>query len=64
MEITGCHYPPIAPDRMREEHELSGFVRRLGGRRQRPLAAGGDGAHIPCCWSRWHNAGVGSRVPL
>ena len=22
MDITGCHYPPIAPDRMREEHEL------------------------------------------
>ena len=44
--------------------QLSGFSWRLGGRRQRPLAAGGDGAHIPCCWSRWHNAGVGSRAPL
>ena len=40
-------YPPIAPDRVRREHQLSGFFRRLGGFRQRPLVARGDGAHIP-----------------
>ena len=60
----GDRFPPIASDRVRREDQLSGFFRRLGGRRQRPLVAGGDGAHIPCCWGRWHNAGVRSRVPL
>jgi hypothetical protein len=49
---------PSLPIGCDEEHQLSGFVRRLGGR------PGGDGADIPCCWGRWHNAGVRSRVPL
>jgi len=44
-------YPSIAG-----ATRLSGFVRRLGA--SGPLAAGGDGAHIPCCWGRWHNAAV------
>jgi hypothetical protein len=42
------------------------FARRanISPRRRRPLVAVGDGAHIPCCWGRWHKAGVRSRTPL